>query len=196
MHGRRGIDDAIALVGRRLVEASQRGSRHLPLTAARRAAAGIADLAGLLSGGVDPVRILALARALMALDRKAWTGRYIPVELPRAPDWPDEDWPDDAWLAIRLCALPWPLRTRSGFELDIGTDPALVRRLAARDAASAVGIALRRLGAAGVRCTVRAGAVPPETARRWAAALAFPITRRTAERFLYRLDPNLDPSKE
>ena len=196
MHGRRGIDDAIALVERRLVEASQRGSPHLPLTASWRADAGIADLAGLLSGGVDPDRTLALARALMALDRKAWTARYIPVEMPRAPDWPDEDWPDDAWLAIRLCALPWPLRTRSGFEFDIGTDPAVVRRLAAGDAASAVGIALRRLGAAGVRCTVRACAVPPATARRWAAALAFPITKRTAERFLYRLDPNLDPSKE
>ena len=192
MHGRRGIDDAIALVERRLVEASQRGGRHLPLKAAPNAAAGIADLASLLSGGVDPNRTLALGRALMALDRKAWTDRDVPIELPRAPDRPDEDWPDDAWLAIRLCALPWPLETRSGFELDIGADPALVRRLASGDAASAVGIALRRLGAAGVRCTVRAGAVavPPDTARLWAAALAFPITKSTAARFLRRLDPS------
>lgn len=192
MHGRRGIDDAIALVERRLVEASQRGGRHLPLKAAPNAAAGIADLASLLSGGVGPNRTLALGRALMALDRKAWTDRDVPIELPRAPDRPDEDWPDDAWLAIRLCALPWPLETRSGFELDIGADPALVRRLASGDAASAVGIALRRLGAAGVRCTVRAGAVavPPDTARLWAAALAFPITKSTAARFLRRLDPS------
>ena len=196
MHGRRGIDDAIALVERRLVEASQRGGRHLPLKATPHAAAGIADLATLLSGRVDPDRTLTLARALMALDRKAWADRYIPIELPRAPDWPDEDWPDDAWLAIRLCVLPWPLGTRSGFELDIGTDPALVRRLAAGDAASAVGIALRRLGAAGVRCTVRAGAASSDTARLWAAALAFPITKRTAERFLHRIDPNLDLQKE
>ena len=190
MRGRRGLDDAVALVERRVVEASQRGSRHLPLKAAPNAAAGIAGLASLLSGGVDLDRTLTLARALMALDRKAWAGRYISMGLPSAPDRSNEDWPDDAWLAIRLCALPWPLRARSGFELDIGIDPALVRRLAAGDAASAVGIALRRLGAAGVRCTVRVAAAPPATARLWAAALAFPITKRTAERFLHRLDPS------
>ena len=189
MHGRHGLDDAVALVERRLVEASQSNVRHLPLKTAPRAAASIADLTALLSGGVDLDRALALAHALMALDRKAWAEQYIPMESPRA-----SDWPDDAWLAIRLCALPWPLRTRSGFELDIGIDPAIVRRLAAGDAASAVGIALRRLGAAGVRCTVRAGVVPPDTARLWAATLAFPITMQTAERFLYRLDPNKERS--
>ena len=185
MHGRRGLDDAVALVERRLVEASQREGRHLPLKAASRAATSIADLTTLLAGGVDLDRTLTLARALMALDRKAWAERYILVESPRAPDWPD-----DAWLAIRLCALPWPLETRSGFKLDIGTDPALIRRLTAGDAAAAVALALRRLGAAGVRCTVRVGVVAPDTARLWAAALTFPITGRTAEQFLYRLDQN------
>lgn len=191
MDGRRGLDDAVALVERRLVEASQREDRHLPLSAAPHADAGVADLASLLSGGVDLDRTLILARALMALDRRSWAERYVPIEPPRALDWPD-----DAWLAIRLCALPWPLRTRSGFKLDVGTDPAIVRRLAAGDAASAVDLALRRLGAAGVRCTVRVATAPPATARRWAAALAFPVTKRTAERFLHLLDPNLDPNKE
>ncbi len=185
MHGRRGLDDAIALVERRLVEASQREGRHLPLRTAPRAAASIADLTALLSSHVDLDRTLALARALMALDRKAWAKQHIPFELPRTPSWPD-----DAWLAIRLCALPWPLKTHSGFELDIGTDPALVRRLAAGDAASAIAIALRRLGAVGVRCTVRTGTASPGAARLWAAALAFPITQGTARRFLLRLDPN------
>ena len=185
MHGRRGLDDAVSLVERRLVEASQREGRHLPLKAAPRAAVGIADLTQLLSGGVDLDHTVTLARALMALDRKAWAEQYLPMEWPLA-----SDWPDDAWLAIRLCALPWPFETRSGFKLDIGTDPALVRRLATGDAVSAVAIALRRLRAAGVRCTVRTGATSPATARLWAAALAFPITQETAKRFLYRLDPD------
>ena len=185
MHGRHGIDDAVALVERRLVEASQRESRHLPLKAAPRAAAAVTDLTGLVSGEVDLDRTLTLARALMALDRRAWAERYTPMESPRTLDWPD-----DAWLAIRLCALPWPLKTRSGFELDIGTDPAIIRRLVTGDAASAVAIALRRLGAADVRCTVRAGTASPATARLWAAALAFPIAKKTAEQFLYRLDPS------
>lgn len=184
MHGRRGLDDAVALVERRLMAASQRGGRHLPLKAAPGTAAGRSDLANLVSGVVDLDRTLTLARALMALDRKKWEDR--PVLEPASVS----DWPDDAWLAVRLCMLPWPLKTKTGFELDIGADPAIVRRLSAGDAASAVDIALRRLRAAGVGCTVRMAATSPKTARLWAAALAFPITMRTAEQFLRRLDPS------
>ena len=187
MHGRRGLDDAIALVERRMIESSQREGRHLPLKPARRTAASTADINSLLAGKVDIDHTLALARTLMALDYKAWAKQQIPIEYPRTTEWPD-----DAWLAIRLCTLPWPLETRSGFRLDISTDPAIVRRLAAGDAASALTIALRRLGATGVRCTLRAGVASYSRARLWAAALAFPINRNTAEQFLRRLDPNLD----
>ena len=198
MHGRRGLDDAVSLVERRLIEAAQRGDRHLPLKAAPRGdrhlplkaaprtAASIADLTKLLSGGVDLDRTLTLARAFMALDRKAWAEQSISIETPGIAD----DWPDDAWMVIRLCMLPWPLQTRSGRKLDIGSDPAIVRRLVAGDGATAIEFALRRLRAAGVCCTVRAGVVSPETARLWAAGLAFPITQRTAKKFLQRLDPS------
>lgn len=185
MHGRCGLDDAVALLERRLTEASQQESRHLALTASHGAAARVADLADLIAGGVDMDRTLALARSLMALERRKW------AQNPALLDGPfSSDWPDDAWLAIRLCMLPWPLETPSGFRLDVGADPAIVRRLSAGDAASAVDIALRRLQAAGVRCTVRMAAASADAARRWAAALAFPITKRTARRFLSRLDPN------
>ncbi|KKZ13762.1 MAG: hypothetical protein TQ37_03520 [Candidatus Synechococcus spongiarum 15L] len=191
MHGRRGLDDAIALVQRRLIEASQHEDRHLPLNAMPQAFASIADLTKLLTGHVDLDLTLALARALMALDREAWaTWAQKPImERPHVLDG-QEDWPDDAWLAIRLCTLPWPLRTHSGFTLDIDADPALIRRLDADDSATAFVIASRRLRAAGIRCTIRSGAAPPDTARLWAAALAFPITKSTAKRFLYRLDPS------
>lgn len=185
IHGRCGVDDAVALVERRLVEASRRDSRRLQLKPAPRAAAHQADLLDLLTGRLDMDRTLTLARPLMALDRNALVERFVPIESPRS--W---GWPDDAWLAIRLSMLPWSLKTRAGFVLDIGADPAIIRRLAVGDAAAAVAIALRRLAAAGVRCTVRAGTVPAETARLWAAALAFPITQGTAERFLHRLDPD------
>ena len=184
--GRRGIDDAIALLDRRLVEASHGELRHLPLKASPWASASIPDLTKLLDGNVNIDRTLRLARPLMALNRKAWVEeRHISYELPRT-----SDWPDDAWLAIRLSTLPWMLETRSGFKLDVGTDPAIIRRLATGDGASAVAIALQRLRAAGVCSTVRVGAAPPDEARLWAAALAFPITQRTARQFLYRLDPN------
>ncbi len=187
MHGRCGLDDAIALVQRRLVEASQQEGRHLPLNATMPPFASIADLTALLTGHVDLDRTLALARSLMALNRKAWrtwAQKHI-MERPHG-----SDWPDDVWLAIRLCTLPWPIRTRSGFDLDIGADPALIRRLDAGDAAKAFVIASRRLRTAGVHCTIRSGAAPPDTARLWAAALAFPITKTTARSFLYHLDPS------
>lgn len=180
MQGRSGTDDAIALVGRRLIEASQRGERRLPLVAARRASAYPSDLAALVAGEVDLDRTLTLARALMAIDGQTWAKTPMPAQAP-----PRHRQPDDAWLVIRLALLPWPLSDGRR----IGADPAIFRRLAGGDAATAVDLALRRLRAAGISSAVRAAAVPPETARLWAAALAFPITQKTAEHFLHRLDP-------
>ena len=189
MHGRRGVDDAIALVERRIVEESQHSGRHLPLQAAHRSSTSVGDLTALLTDRIDLNQVMTLARPLMALDRNAWDKhKIVPTQPPKS--WRDIEWPDESWLAVRLCMLPWPIRTRSGFDLDIGADPAIIRRLAAGDAASAVAIALRRLNAAGVRSTVRFGAVPPDTARLWAAAIAFPISKGTAKQFLSRLDPS------
>ena len=183
--GHRGLDAAIALVERRVVEAAQRHDRHLPLQAAPRAATGIQDLASLLAGSVDLDRTIALAQALMATDGNAWIEHQVSVEARHT-----QTWPDDAWIAVRLCALPWPLTTRRGFDLDIGTDPAMIRRLAAGDAAGAFDLASRRLRAAGVHCTVRAAVARPAAGRLWAAALAFPVTRAKARLLLHRLDPS------
>ena len=188
MERRRGVDDAIALVQRRLVEASQNSTRHLPLRAAPRTHARISDLSQLIAGNVDLDRVVALSTPLMAIDHTALTEQFIPKESPEEPNWPD-----DAWLAIKLCALPWPIRTR-GSELDIPTDPALIRRLAIGDGVTGIEIALRRLRAAGVRCCIRTGSASPISARLWAAALAFPIAQATARQFLFRLDPSKESS--
>lgn len=182
MQGRIGTDDAIALVERRLIEAGQDGKRFLPLKAARSAAASVTDLAAFVAGEVDLDRTLALARVFMAIDGRAWAAD------PKPPQQPTEAvrWPDDAWLAVRLAMLPWPLADGR----NIFVDPAIVRRLASGDAASALELALRRLQAVGIRPTVRMGVTSPHTARLWAAALAFPIGRNTAQRMVRRLDPN------
>ncbi len=179
--GRNGIDDAIALVRRRLIEAGQKGQRHLTLAPDMKAAASPADLALLLSGGVDLDRVLSLGCALMAIDRRQWAKRPCP-----SPKLKSTDYPDDAWLAIRLSLLPWALPDGRA----IGMDPAIFRRLESGDAASAFTLARRRLRAAGIGTTVRCAVVSPEIARLWAAALAFPIARKTAEQFVRRLDPN------
>jgi CRISPR-associated protein Csx17 len=181
IQGRRGVDDAIALVERRLIEAAQRGARSLPLQAAPRADAVPADLAALISGSVDLDKVLALGRALMALDGTLWAQQEIRLDPPQS-----KEWPDDAWLAIRLAMLPWPFSDGR----HVGVDPAVFRRLANGDATTATELAIRRLRAAGIRPTVRLAYVPPETARLWAAALAFSISKSTAMRFLRRLDPH------
>lgn len=179
--GRSGVADAIALVSRRLTEAGQRGERHLPLAPARRASAHPSDLARFLSGEVNVDRTMQLARALMALDSRRWTARSCPTTAARG-----DALPDDAWLAIRLALLPWPLPDGRR----IGADPAIVRRLDAGDAGAAVELALRRLRAAGINAAVRVAVATPDSARLWAAALAFPVSRRTAAFFADRLDPN------
>lgn len=180
LNGRSGLLDSIALVERRLIEAGQSGERRIPMVAAYRADAHPTDLAALISGEVDLDRTSALARALMAIDGRAWARNQCPARPPN-----EYRYPDEAWLVIRLAMLPW--RIEEG--LSIGCDPAIFRRLVGGDAATAVELALRRLNAAGIRTAVRASIVSPETARLWAAALAFPITRHTARRFLKRLDP-------
>lgn len=181
MHGRSGLDDAIALIDRRLIEAAQRGVRRLPLVAAYRAAASSEDITRFIVGGVDADRTLHLARALMALDRTAWTRSPCPPQRV-----PQSELPDDAWLAIRLALMPGPLPDGRR----IGTDPAILRRLVSGDAAAAVELARRRLQATGITTTIRSASVSPEIAKRWAAALAFPITREAASRFVERLDSN------
>lgn len=179
MQGRRGMDDAIALVERRLIEAAQKGGRRLPLVAARKASASFSDLAALLAGEVDLDRTLNFARVLMAVDGRVWAQRPQLLQQSGIVRWPDE-----AWLAIRLAMLPWPLPDGRR----IGVDPAILRRLESGDAVTAIELALRRLRAAGIQPTVKTGVVSSQTARFWAAALAFPITQKMAERFVRHLD--------
>lgn len=182
MKGRSGIDDAIALLQRRLVEASKQGKRNLPLSPASNAAASPTDLARLMAGEVDIDRTVTLARTLMALDPQQWARKGVNPKKAQK-----DGYPDDAWLAIRLATLPWPLSDGR----QIGVDPAIIRRLESGDAVAAVDLALRRLRSAGIGTTIPCAVAPPDTARLWACALAFPISRHTAEKLLRRLDPNI-----
>ena len=90
-----------------------------------------------------------------------------------------------AWLALRCCCLAGPL-TNGG---RIPCDPAMLRRLHTGDAAEAVAIALRRLRASGIRPPLQVATTDVQTARRWAAALVFPITPQMAEQAVAHLNP-------
>lgn len=184
LFGRDGVADALALVERRVTECAQNGYRHIALSPAPGASARLSDLAMAVAGEVDFDRTLALARAFMAIDLRAWSSSPIPLRAGSDAS----TWPDDAWAAIRLAMLPWPLDAGR----DIGNDPAIVRRLAAGDAESALQLAIRRLRVAGVHCPLTCAVADPQTARRWGAALAFPITRHTARRMARRIDSSFD----
>jgi CRISPR-associated protein Csx17 len=185
-YGRDAVDDAISLIQRRMIESAQNGGRLFPLIPTRGASVQPTDLCYLLAGEVDLQRTLLLARALMALDLRKWK-----VSHPSIPLLP-MDYPGDTWLAIRVALSPWVLPNGQA----VGADPAIIHRLESGDAPSAFSVAQRRLRAAGVRTTVQFATVPPETARLWAAALAFPISKNHLAKFLSRLDPNISSDKE
>lgn len=178
LHGRDPIVDLIALVERRIVEAGQTAKRHLPLVAARGLGAQPVDLAELLLSRVDLDRVLLLARALMAVRWEEVAGWRQ-----AGPHTPFRSHLDEAWVALRLCGLPFEVHERR-----IALDAALVRRLAAGDAAAAVGLALRRLSATGFRPPLVAGTADAAIARRWAAALAFPIDPAVANAMADRFE--------
>ncbi|MEO2014021.1 MAG: type I-U CRISPR-associated protein Csx17 [Fuerstiella sp.] len=178
--GRDAIVDCGAVVLRRFCDSDD--SARLPLQAAAKCDASLSDLASLIDGHADLARVLKLARALMAIDWRAWNKDPF-AHKPRQPR--SREHPDEAWLALRLACLPWKLG-----DLDIKAEPSMVRRLLAGDGTAAVAIAKRRLWATGLRIPFEAALADDETARLWAAALAFPVSKATAERAVRILFPN------
>lgn len=177
--GRDPLSDCAAIVQRRLIEAGMKGERRLRLVSAFGCSARLDDIALFLSGHVDVRRVFDLARALMAVKWDQVTLQHFPK-----PQSTNES-PPEAWLALRLACLPWPLADGR----DIPAEPTLVRRLLGGDASGATQIAISRLRSASIRPPLQAAITDANTARLWAAALVFPIDRRTASRAVAILDP-------
>jgi len=174
------VRDLAAIVERRLIEAAQKGQRRSRLVAAAGCGARFDDLARFLCGAVDLDRLFSLARAFMAIKWDQWSREHLP------PTRPSAETPDESWLAVRLCCLPWPIDQNH----DIPADPRIVRLLLSGDAVRAIEIARQRLRSVGIRPPMYAGVTDASSARRWAAALAFPIHRGTAHRTVEMLDPS------
>ena len=189
--------DCAAIVRRRLIEGERDSARSLPLKAAFGCDARLNDLAALINGEVDLDRVLTLARAFMAIDWKNWSGKEVHSNLPTLPSRDNRPVPDDAWLALRLACLPSLKKSGqasgnvvSKDNITIPAEPSLVSRLLSGDGSEAVRIATRRLGASGIRTPFTSAITDPETARRWAAALAFPISLHSARRAVEILVPD------
>jgi len=177
--------DLVALVERRLIEATQQGQRCSRLVAAAGCGARLYDLARFLSGSLDLDKLLGLARAFMAIKWDQWSReKGLPAES-------TSDVPEETWLAVRLACLAWPLSK----DKNIPADPRLVRLLASGDSCRAIDIARTRLRSVGIRPPFQVGVTDSTSAQLWAAALAFPIDWKTANRIAERLDPRPDPTK-
>ncbi len=179
--GRDAIRDLAATVERRLIESGMDGQHRLPLVAAPGCGARLDDLAAFLAGALDLDKLLGLARAFMALRWEQWRAEYRPRTIPMG------DVPDETWLALRLTSLAWPLSP----DRNLPAEPRIVRLLLSGDVPGAVRVANARLRSAGIRSPVSTGVTDSVTARRWAAALAFPIHRDVAIRAVAILDPSL-----
>lgn len=179
--GRDPLRDLSAIVERRLIEATQRGQRRYRLVAAAGCGARFDDLARFLSGAVDLDRLFGLARAFMAIRWDQWSGKHLPTSSA------SNEMPEECWLAVRLCCLPFAIDEMH----DIPADERVVRLLISGDAVRAIEVARQRLRSVGIRPPMYAGTTDPQTARRWAAALAFPIHRSTALRAAAILDPSM-----
>ncbi len=198
------LADCIALLDRRLIERTMSLPREpadkgpppkpkgLPLTAPGALCAHPADLSRWLDGHVDAERCLRLARALTAVGAYA-KSRGEAVRIPAtAPPADTDALPPEAWMVLRLAYSPDPLPWVDRLP---ALDPALLRRLASGDVEAAYQIAVRKLLAIGVRPTLRNVWQPPEVARRWAAALALPVSPATVRQFLRAVDPALQNAR-
>ena len=168
-------DVLLGLVERRIVESERGAARRLPLVAAPGLGASLSDVAAFIEGGVDASFVLRLARAFAAVDIRG------PLHLRAAHGAVSED----AWLVLRIAHLGAPLADGRS----VPVDPAIIRRLRSGDAAGALTLAMRRLRAAGFALPIVCGTADPTRARRWGAALAFPISPSAMKNVLKQLSP-------
>lgn len=182
---------ALALVGRRLVEAGQKGLPWLSLTASRGAETSFDDIARFLAGDVDDRLILDLARPLMALD---WPKFRRSAGRSRETRYGSLGF----YGLVRIAYWPGPLSLRKGAEpITVPLDPSIFTLLRTGDLVRASASAIRRLSAVGLRPHLRVVAGDLALARRMAAALAFPISKSDAIGLAMRLTrPEMEESAE
>lgn len=164
------VADLSAVALRRVIDATDEGTGAFPLLGRR--SASLEDVQLFLEGRVDDVRIGRLVRGLLSLD---W-GRV--QDSPRSPA--GDAMPIHA--LVRIGYLPHvvpPLRPR--------LDATPLRLLAAGRLAEATKLLVQRLAAGGLRAKLRVVAGDATLARRLAASVAIPISKRDYARLLARL---------
>ena len=167
MSGRDSLADCGAVVERRLIEASAKGQRRLPLEAAQGCSAGLGDLAALLAGVIDLGKVLDLARAFMAV-------RWDPM-VDHALSGP-ESLIGPARRSVVGVAFGLPALAPCTGQADPFRDRYCAASAGGRFRWCDGGCPGTPL-AVGIRPPLQAAVADRRTARLWAAALVFPIDR-------------------
>jgi CRISPR-associated protein Csx17 len=186
--GRDLVTDAIALVRRRSIWARRSTperdrARQLPLWAPGSVSATIEEIGAWVRGELSDDAVYGLARPLLALDWTKIVREGLGSGLFAAP----VGEPEPLHMLFRLAHLPFDIPVEGSNDaaeagVTVRLDPEPLRRLAAGDLDGALRVAVRRLGASGLRPVFRRGVGRPGMARRLAASLAFPISRHDAAR--------------
>jgi len=164
---------AIAVIRRRIIQASQSSSLRFPLRPISGYSVCPADLEAFLAGRTNDALILALARPLMAIQWPGAEENKIP-QL-RQPESSIRFIDLPLYSLLRLSHLPWPVRIGDQ-DVDVRLDSAVVPRLLAGDVNGAMRTAVRRLRVSGLPPVISQGVAIPAQARRLAAALIFPVS--------------------
>jgi len=180
------VEDLIAVVERRMMEAGRTATSELPLSGFVRASVG--DVEDFVYGRVDDSMIAGLVRPLMAI---RWSGDVGDNISGRWRSNTREQFTPVVALFRVLYA------TEALKEVTATLDPAPLRLLAAGRLAAAGDHALARLRARGARPRIRHVAGSAEFARRIAACIGIPIARDDLSRALVSITkPSHDESRE
>lgn len=201
--------DAIRLLRRRLIIATQDSDEFFPLTCVPGTEASLTDILGLLSGQVNTAEILALARPLMALD---WSQVIRQPDSIRAtlgtPTLPEDRQAADSlgvYGLFRLChhwrSIDTPVDTSSDdpnewkyVEHRVRLSPAIVTHLAQGNLATATRLAVHRLKVSGLMPHIFRAVGDRRFAGRLAMSLVFPISQISVRSLSHRIvRPEIKP---
>lgn len=164
------VDNLIAVAQRRMLDATLTNLSSFP--GKGRITASLGDIQLFIEGQTDDQRIEELLWGLVLID-------WSKVEQRPIGRGPFEPRPAAAFSLLKLCHHAGPIQEKS-----IPLIPEILRRAAAGDMVGATQAASRRLRASGVVPATKSVHVPPEVARRMAAATLFPISNRDIDRLI------------
>lgn len=167
-------DNLIAVLQRRAVEAVRHGSRSdnenktLIFPGDSSCFAALGDISKFLRHDTDDERIDSLVRGLTLLD---WTKIRSERTMEQIYHGPREPTPDASFAILKLCHSPYPVR-----EVLVKFEPSIARLASAGRLDDATKLAARRLRGSQLPPAIGIAARTGPSARRIAAALAFPIS--------------------